>query len=141
MSKNGTFLYYKKQDHAFNRQSSLGYIGEVLYRMRETGIKNAIFIMDNIPFHRVSEVKDAVEREGHVIKFLPRYSPFLNPIENMFSQWKTLVRAYAARDCEELLTCIDSTFLRITEENFASYYRHMLSFIQRCINKESILDG
>jgi transposase len=109
--------------------------------MRETGIVNAIFIMDNVPFHRVSEINDTIEREGHGIKFLPRYSPFLNPIENMFSQWKTLVKACAARNCDELLAHIDSTFLRITGENCARYYRHMLSFIQRCINKESILDG
>ena len=29
---------------------------------------------------------------GHRVLYLPPYSPFLNPIENMFSKWKEYVR-------------------------------------------------
>ena len=38
-------------------------------------------IMDNVPAHRDAQMANEV----HEIKFLPAYSPFLNPTENAFS--------------------------------------------------------
>ena len=49
--------------------------------------------MDNVAFHKNKEVKAIAEAKRHIIIFLPPYSPFLNPIENMFSKWKQVIRA------------------------------------------------
>lgn len=139
ISKNGTF-YYKKQTCPFNTQSYKIYIEELIQKFLDSSISNAILIMDNVPFHRSAEIMNIVLQAGHQIKFLPPYSPFLNPIENMFSQWKQLVRAERPRNEDELILIIDTVFSQISVENCSNYYRHMLDMISRCINKEVITD-
>jgi transposase len=42
--------------------------------------------MDNVRFHRSEEVVTLIEAHGHFAVFLPPYSPFLNPIEELFNQ-------------------------------------------------------
>ena len=45
-----------------------------------------VFIMDNAPCHRRADEANLLE--GHSIRKLPAYSPFLNIVENAFSMWK-----------------------------------------------------
>jgi transposase len=139
MSKNGV-LYHKKQTLPFNRQSFAEFLDEVLAKFRELGLQNRIFVMDNVPFHKCMEIREKLITAGHTLKFLPPYSPFLNPIENLFSQWKQLVRSRNSRDEQELFHAIDASFNEITQENCANYYRHMLNVLSRCVNREAILD-
>lgn len=40
--------------------------------------------------------------------FLPAYSPFLNPIENMFSKWKNITRRATPQNENELLSAISN---------------------------------
>jgi transposase len=49
-------------------------------------------IMDNISVHKNSHVKDLIESTGAIIKFLPPYSPDLNPIEKLWSKTKQQLR-------------------------------------------------
>ena len=44
--------------------------------------------MDNVRFHKMKIVEELVLDYGHNILYLPPYSPFLKPIENVFSKWK-----------------------------------------------------
>jgi transposase len=140
MNKNGTF-YYEKQSFPFNRESFLLYMERVMDKLHEKGEKRVVFVMDNVPFHKVTEITNIVEKRGYEILYLPPYSPFLNPIENMFSQWKTLVRSGNSRSEEELLANIDAVFAKITSENCENYYQRMLGFINRCLSREQIEDG
>ena len=39
------------------------------------------FMMENVTFHKGSEMKNAIEEAGHIVLCLPPYSPDLNPIE------------------------------------------------------------
>jgi transposase len=73
--------------------------------------------------------------------FLPPYSPFLNPIENMFSKWKESVRRSRPTNETELMQLIESGATMITESDCESYFRHMLGFLGRCINGEEVIDG
>jgi len=50
--------------------------------------KKSVLIMDNAPIHRKNKVKELVEKVGHGIVFLPKYSPDLNDIEHDFSALK-----------------------------------------------------
>jgi transposase len=43
--------------------------------------------MDNASIHKKSEQKAFLENSGFELKFLPAYSPQLNPIEEVFSTW------------------------------------------------------
>jgi transposase len=140
MSKAGTFLY-KKQNHAFNLESFLEFMNSVFEKIERNNLGPMIFIMDNVAFHKCAGIRAAIEQKGHVLKFLPPYSPFLNPIENMFSQWKQLVRAERPQNEERLMVIIDEVFTRITSENCNSYYLHMMTYLPRCLERERIEDG
>ena len=51
-----------------------------------------IVILDNLSSHKVAGVREAVTASGAEIRYLPPYSPDLNPIENAFSKLKALLR-------------------------------------------------
>lgn len=54
--------------------------------------KNMTIILDNAPFHKGEDIKELVKQSGNNIKYLPPYSPDLNPIEKKWSQIKRLYR-------------------------------------------------
>lgn len=45
-----------------------------------------VVIMDNVSFHQVKDVKEAIEKRGACLVYLPPYSPELNPIEQMWGR-------------------------------------------------------
>ena len=53
---------------------------------------DSIIIMDNVAIHKHRDVIEMMEIRGFTHKFLPAYSKFLNPIECLFSQWKSDVK-------------------------------------------------
>jgi transposase len=138
MSCNGVFLY-KRQTNAYNSDTFKDFISDMLSKLSEISMQGAVLVMDNVPFHKVIAVKEMVERVGHVIKYLPAYSPFLNPIENMFTQCKQLVRTERVSCEDELVVAIDTSFSRITQANCQAYYENMLTFMPRCIERENII--
>ena len=65
------------------------------------------------------------------MKYLPQYSPFLNPIENVFSVWKNNVIRGGARTELHLRKLISEKFDEITGEHCSSFYRKMLRYLQK----------
>ena len=61
-----------------------------------------IVVMDNLPAHEPAGVREAIERAGATLSFLPPYSPDFNPIENAFSKLKALLRKRAERTFDAL---------------------------------------
>jgi transposase len=59
-------------------------------------------ILDNLSSHKVAGVEAAITATGAIVRFLPPYSPDLNPIEKFFSKLKARLRKAAARDLEAL---------------------------------------
>lgn len=53
---------------------------------------NSIVVMDNATIHHVSDVVHLIQQRGALLKFLPPYSPDLNPVEQIFSKVKTIMR-------------------------------------------------
>ena len=62
-----------------------------------------IVIADNLSAHKVAGVRQAIERVGATLCYLPPYSPDLNPIELCFAKLKALVRAARCRSTENPL--------------------------------------
>ncbi len=52
----------------------------------------AVLVMDNATFHKREDIKKAVKNAGHILEFLPSYSPDLNPIEHKWAQAKAIRR-------------------------------------------------
>ena len=51
-----------------------------------------IVMMDSLPVHRVAAVRQVIEAAGAELRYLPKYSPDLNPIEQAFSKLKAAAR-------------------------------------------------
>ncbi|QQR54279.1 transposase [bacterium] len=49
-----------------------------------------VIVMDNAAFHKVKGIQDVIKQAGHILLFLPPYSPDLNPIEHKWAQLKSL---------------------------------------------------
>ena len=47
-----------------------------------------IVVMDNVNVHKVEGVREAIEAAGATLRYLPPYSPDLNPIELSYSAFK-----------------------------------------------------
>ena len=56
-----------------------------------------IVILDNLSSHKAAGVREIIEAKGATIRFLPPYSPDLNPIEQAISKIKAFLRKAAAR--------------------------------------------
>lgn len=52
--------------------------------------KGDIVVMDNLSSHKVAGVKPAIEGAGATLRYLPPYSPDLNPIGQVFAKLKSL---------------------------------------------------
>jgi transposase len=61
-----------------------------------------VVVMDNLGSHRGKLVRRAIRQVGAKLLFLPKYSPDLNPIEQVFSKLKTLLRRAAPRTRQSL---------------------------------------
>ncbi len=86
-----------------NRVAFQAYIEQVLVPTLRRG---DTVIMDNLPAHKGSDVRRAIEAAGATLQYLPPYSPDLNPIENAFSKLKAILRRAAARTIDQLWDAI-----------------------------------
>ena len=48
--------------------------------------------MDNASFHKRQDIQEAITQAGHILEYLPPYSPVLNPIEKKWAQAKAIRR-------------------------------------------------
>lgn len=81
-------------DGPINGEIFLAYVRRVLAPVLHPG---DVVIMDNLGSHKSAAVREAIEAAGAELRFLPPYSPDLNPIENAFSKLKALLRKAASR--------------------------------------------
>ena len=65
-------------------------------------------VVDNVPFHKAAGVEEAIQAVGASLRYLPPYSPDLNPIELLFHPLKTWLRKAAERTMEGLHRCVGS---------------------------------
>lgn len=81
-----------------------------------------IVIMDNLPAHKVSGARAAIERTGARLLFRPPYSPDFNPIERAFAKIKALLRKAAARTVEALDPAIAAALGAFKPAECANYF-------------------
>ena len=90
-------------DGPINGESFLAYVEQLLVPTLKPG---DLVIMDNLGSHKRQSIRHAIRAAGAKLFFLPPYSPDLNPIEQVFSKLKTLLRKAGERT-------IDATWRRI----------------------------
>lgn len=85
--------------------------------------KEEIIVMDNLRTHKIKFNERRFRRKGLVVKYFPRYSPNLNPIENMWSQVNGKIRADEPRGELEIWRSVNYAHLYISPENAAGWFR------------------
>ena len=81
-----------------------------------------LVIMDNLSSHKGKAVRQAIRKAGAKLFFLPKYSPDLNPIEQVFAKLKHLLRKAAARTIETLTAAVGELLGAFTAEECANYF-------------------
>lgn len=82
-----------------------------------------IVVMDNLPAHKQAAVRIAIEARGAELRYLPPYSPDLNPIEMAFSKFKALLKKAAARSAETLWDAIARALTCISANDCSGYFQ------------------
>lgn len=62
-----------------------------------------VIVMDNATFHKRADLRQLIKNAGHLLEYLPAYSPDLNPIERKWAQSKA-IRKQKNCSIEELFT-------------------------------------
>jgi transposase len=82
-----------------------------------------IVIMDNLGSHKGKAVRQLIRSAGAKLFFLPKYSPDLNPIEQVFAKLKHFLRKAAARTVDAVCAAIGEILLQaFTPEECANYF-------------------
>jgi transposase len=83
-----------------------------------------IVIMDNLGSHKGKAVRALIRLAGAKLFFLPKYSPDLNPIEQVFAKLKHLLRKAAARTVEAICTAVGHILGTFTPQECANYFKN-----------------
>ncbi len=86
--------------------------------------KGKIVIIDNVSFHKVVGVREAIEETGAHLFFLPPYSPDLSPIENMWSKIKSILKKLAPRTKTQFKKAIRMAFEAIAKQDLTAWFKH-----------------
>lgn len=110
-SKKGKRCYDKKDWHAKGRINAIGAIinnqlltvslfdsnidSDIFFAWLEKDLipklpKESVIVMDNATFHKRLDMQEIIQKNNHILLYLPPYSPDLNPIENKWAQAKAM---------------------------------------------------
>ena len=106
---------------AVNGETFLAYIEQCLVPTLRRG---DIVIMDNVATHRVAGVREAIEAVGAALRYLPPYSPDLNPIELSYGVFKAFLRKCAERTEQALHRRAGQFVRRLPAEACANFFAH-----------------
>jgi len=81
-------------------------------------------MMDSLPVHKVAGVREVIEAAGATLRYLPKYSPDLNPIEQAFSKLKAHLRKAAERTIPRLSRRIGDLVAAFSPQQCANYFQH-----------------
>ena len=108
-------------DGPINGEAFLAYVETFLVPTLKPG---DVVIIDNLGSHRGKQVRRAIRAAGARLVFLPKYSPDLNPIEQVFSKLKHLLRKSAARTTDAVCTAIGQHLDAFTPQECANFFQN-----------------
>ncbi|CAE7467881.1 unnamed protein product, partial [Symbiodinium sp. CCMP2456] len=106
-------------DGPMNGAAFLAYVEQVLVPTLSPG---DTVIMDNLPAHKPTAIRQAIEAAGAQLLYLPPYSPDFNPIENAFSKMKAFLRRAAARTVDDLWQSIADALDTFSPDECQNYF-------------------
>jgi transposase len=110
---------------AMNTAMFEAYVEDVLVPELRPG---DVVIWDNLQPHQSEEAIEAVEAAGAVVVPLPPWSPDLNPIEEMISKVKAVIRSIAARTTGAVYAAFAAGLHDVTLEDIAGWFGHRAAY-------------
>ena len=108
-------------DGAMDGPAFLAYVEQVL---APTLKKRDIVFMDNVRTHKDVGVAEAITAAGATPRYLPAYSPDLNPIENAYSKLEALMRKGGARTVDALAKPVGRSIKTFRPSDCRGYFSH-----------------
>ena len=81
-----------------------------------------VVVMDNLSVHKSPDAVEAIEAVGAEVRYLPPYSPDLNPIEKMFAKVKQMLRKAKARTASRLNEALGEALSAVRAADAAAYF-------------------
>jgi transposase len=108
-------------DGPIDNPSFLAYVEQVLAPALRPG---DVVVLDNLAVHKQPEVRAAIEAVGAHLRFLPPYSPDLNPIEQAFAKLKAFLRAARPRTFDRVAELVAAALTLFTPTECQNYVGH-----------------
>ena len=86
-------------------------------------LKTDIIVMDNMRSHHAKVVRQVLDESGINYLYLPPYSPYLNPIEKIWSKLKAYLRKKKGRIASELPPAIERAFSTVWDSDGLGWFR------------------
>jgi len=83
-----------------------------------------IVVMDNLACHKTAEVARRIAAAGAEVRYLPAYSPDLNPIERLFSKLKAYLRSAKARTVDGLIEAMGDGLRAVRPGDILAWFTH-----------------
>jgi len=82
------------------------------------------FRVSVLPGEAHSRVRELIEERGCELRYLPPYSPDLNPIEEAFSKIKGLLRKAEARTRDALIEAMSEALSAVSSRDARGFFAH-----------------
>ncbi len=105
---------------ALDRDAFEAYVDRVLVPGLRPG---QTVILDNLSVHKSAAARRSIEAAGCELRFLPTYSPDLNPIEQAFAKLKGRLRRAEARTFDAVADAVGAAYPTITADDCRGFYR------------------
>ena len=104
-----------------NREVFAAYVAQVLAPEWREG---DVVILDNLCIHKTPTIAKLIAAQGATVRYLPPYSPDLNPIEQAFAKLKSHLRSAAARSLDELHAATGFALQAFLPDHCQGFFRH-----------------
>jgi transposase len=108
-------------DGPIDNPTFLAYVEQVLVPTLQPG---EVVVLDNLAIHKQAEVQAAIEGAGARLRFLPPYSPDLNPIEQAFAKLKAFLRAARPRTFDQVVELMALALELFSPSECLNFVRH-----------------
>ena len=106
---------------AVDAESFLVYVERVLLPSLRG---DEIVVLDNLACHKHPRVAELIASAGAEVWYLPPYSPDFNPIEEMWSKVKQVLRSLAARTFDGLIQAIRIALQQVSLQDVSGWFTH-----------------
>lgn len=83
-----------------------------------------VVVMDNLSCHKAPGVARLIDAAGAEVRYLPPYSPDLNPIEQLFSKLKAWLRSAKARTVDGLIEAMGDALRAVRLADIRGWFAH-----------------